>query len=45
VQVLLLILVAAVMLPGTGEAPVGDVASIAIVLGATAIIVLAVQFD
>jgi STE24 endopeptidase len=41
VQVLLLILVAAVMLPETGESPVGDVASIAIVLGTTAFIVLA----
>jgi STE24 endopeptidase len=41
VQVLLLILVAAVMLPESGEAPVGDVASIAIVLGATTFIVLA----
>ena len=40
-QVLLLILVAAVMLPSTGESPVGDVATIAIVLGTTAIIVLA----
>ncbi|MFM1833372.1 MAG: hypothetical protein RLZZ461_1688, partial [Planctomycetota bacterium] len=40
-QVLLLILVAAVMLPETGESPVGDVASIAIVLGTTAFIVLA----
>jgi STE24 endopeptidase len=41
VQVLLLILIAAVMLPETGESPVGDVASIAIVLGATAFVVLA----
>lgn len=40
-QVLLLILVASVMLPSTGDPPVGDLASLAIVLGVTAVIVLA----
>lgn len=39
-QVLLLILVAAVMLPETGDPPVGHAAAIAIVLGATTLIVL-----
>jgi Zn-dependent protease with chaperone function len=41
VQVLLLILVAAVMLPSVGESPLGDHVSIAIVLGAVGLIVLA----
>lgn len=40
-QVLLLILVAAVMLPATGDPPVGPVASISIVLGATMLLVVA----